>query len=139
MSATTSTTRPTTEGLANHSWAPYAAVVGGAALLLKAALIIGSGNDVADGLTGALYLGGLLLAVVAAIGAGLRWRRGRRAIVAVGLVLLLLAYVMVLSDAVGPLFELVSDEAWVGDEGPIGLLGLVLLGLGARSRAASGR
>lgn len=123
---------------APHSWVPYVAVAAGAALLIKAVVIIGSGGE-EPGVTGLLYLGGLMLALAAAVGAGLRARRGRRALVGIGAVLGLAAFVMVLSDALQPAFELVSDAPWVLDEGPIGLLGVVLLALGARGRTAAER
>ena len=132
---TTTTSPATSPSVGSHDWAPYAAVIAGTALLMKAVLIIGSGNDIADGLTGTLYLGGLLVALAAAIGAGLRSRRGRRTVVGVGCVVLLLAYVMMLSDGVGELFAMTSDAPWVADEGPVGVLGVVLLLLGARARS----
>jgi hypothetical protein len=117
----------------HHSWVSYVAVAAGAALLVKAVVIIGSGGE-EPGITGLLYLGGLLLALAAAVGAGLRARRGRRALTGVGLGVALVAFVMVLSDALAPLFEVVSDAPWVADEGPVGLLGAVLLALGALGR-----
>jgi len=117
-----------------HSWAAYAAVAGGAALLLKAVLIIASEDTVADGPMVVLYLGGILLGLAAAIGTGLRQRRGRRAGTALGLCLLIVAFVMVLSDGIESAFKVISDAPWVVDEGPIGLLGVILLALGARSR-----
>lgn len=121
----------------DRSWPAYAAVVAGAALLLKAVLIIGSENAVAEGPMTALFLGGLLLALAAAIGCGLQQRRGRRALTAVGLSLAVVFYVIGLSDGVGSAFAQLSDAPWVGDEGPVGLLGVVLLALGARGRARS--
>ena len=118
---------------AHHSWVSYVAVAAGAALLVKAVVIIGSGGE-EPGVTGLLYLGGLLLALAAAVGAGLRARRGRRALTGVGLCLALVAFVVVLSDALAPVFEALSDAPWVADEGPVGVLGAVLLALGALSR-----
>ena len=117
----------------SHSWVPYVAVAAGAALLVKAVVIIGSGGE-EPGVTGVLYLGGLLLALAAAVGAGLRARRGRRALTGVGLSLLVVAWVVALSDAVAPLFEVISDAPHVADEGPVGLLGAVLLAIGAARR-----
>lgn len=67
---TTQTAGPTIAP--RHTWVPYVGAAAGAALLLKAVLIIGSGNDVGEGPMAVLYLGGLLLGVVAAVGAGLR-------------------------------------------------------------------
>jgi len=114
------------------AWPAYAALVAGGALLLKAGLIIGNEGEMNESVTTGLYLGGLLVALAAAVGTGLQARRGRRTVTAVGLVLLIVVYVMALSDAVGPLFEAIKDEAYVSDEGPVGLLGLALLALGLR-------
>ncbi len=132
MTSTTTTTDPNAVQV-HHSWVPYVAITAGAALLLKVVLIIASEDTVADGITGPLYLGALLFGLAAAIGAGLR-RERRRALAAIGFCLLLVFYVIGLSDAVKPLFESFSDEAYVIDEGPLGLLGLALLALGARAR-----
>jgi hypothetical protein len=117
-----------------HSWVPYVGVVAGAVLLLKAVLIIGSENRVSEGAMAVLYLGGMVLALAACIGAGMRQRKGRRTLVAVAACFGLLAFVMVLSDAVAGVFAALSDAPWVGDEGPVGLLGVVLIGLSARAR-----
>lgn len=119
-----------------HAWVPYVAVVAGTLLLLKAVLIIGSGNDISEGAMAVLYLGGLLLGLVAAVGAGLRQRKGRRTLVGVGCAFGLLLFVMVLTDGLAGLFTVFSDAAWVADEGPIGLLGLILIALGARARTS---
>jgi hypothetical protein len=110
-----------------HTWVPYVGIIAGALLLLKAALIIGSENRVSEGAMAMLYLGGILLAVVACVGVGLRQRRGRRTLAGVGSVLAVLAFVMVLSDGVAGIFAAMSDAPWVGDEGPVGLLGLLLV------------
>lgn len=120
-----------------HSWVPYVAVAAGTAYLLKAVLIIATENTISEGAMAILYLGALVLAVAAAIGAGLRQRRGRRTLVAVAGVLGLLAFVMMGSDLVAPAFEAMSDAPWVGDEGPVGLLGAVLIGLGVRGRSGA--
>jgi drug/metabolite transporter (DMT)-like permease len=121
-----------------HSWVPYAAVAAGAVLLLKAVLIFGAQGDDFGAVTGVLYLAGLLLALAAAIGFGLQQRRGRRTLVAVAGVVALVAWVIGVGDLTAPAFESVfGDEAYVGDEGPIGLLGVVLLALGARGRLGS--
>lgn len=125
---TTETARPTTAR--RHTWVPYVAAAAGACLLLKAVLIIGSGNAVGDGPMAVLYLLGLLLGVVAAIGAGLRRDRvGLRIAVAAGGVVLLLLWIMGLGDALKPLVGAVSDAEHVKNEVPVGLAGLALLGL----------
>ena len=111
------------------TWVPYAAVAAGATLLLKAVLVIGT-EDADTPITPLLYLVGLLLALAAAIGFGLS-RRRHRALVAVGASLLIVFWVMGIGDLLTPVFEAIKDEEYVGDEGPIALLGLVLLALGA--------
>jgi hypothetical protein len=104
--------------------------VAGAALLLKAVLIIGSGNEVGEGPMAVLYLLGLAVGVVAAIGAGLRRERlGARIGVALGGAVLLVAWIMGIGDALKPAVAVLSDAAHVQDEVPIGLAGAVLLGL----------
>jgi hypothetical protein len=77
----------------------------------------------------ALYFGGIAVAHAAANRAGQRARRGRRTHVADGLCVALILFIM--SGLGGPVFAAMSDAAWVEDEGPIGLLGLILIGLGA--------
>ena len=119
-----------------HSWVPYVGVAAGAVLLLKAVLIIASENRVSEGAMAVLYLGGMLLALAACIGAGLRRRKGRRTLVAVAASFGLVAFVMVLSDAVAGILAGLSEPPWVGDEGPVGLLGVVLIALSARARGA---
>ena len=126
-----------------HTWVPYVAIAAGAALLLKAVLIIGNGDGDFGGVsTTFMYLGGLILALVAAVGFGLNQRVadgyqrvGRRSLVAIGSVALLILWVMGISDLTAPVFEaVIGDEVYVGDEGPVGLLGAVLIALGARAR-----
>lgn len=134
MPTTSTTTDPVSATRARHAWVPYVAVISGSILLLKAALIIGSNNQLGDGpLTPPLYLAGVLLGLAAAVGAGLRARRGRRALVAVGLSAAFVLFII--AGISGPLFGAMSDAEWVEDEGPIGLLGLIVLLLGARARA----
>ena len=111
-------------------WVPYAAVAAGATLLLGSAITYSRHED-GGAVPIALYFAGLALALVAAIGFGLRQRRGRRALVAVGASLLLVVWVMGLGDQLTPLFEIFSDEQYVSDEGPITILGFVLLAVGA--------
>jgi hypothetical protein len=122
---TTDTARP-----ARHSWVPFVAAAAGASLLLKAVLIIASGNSISDGPMGVLYLGGLLLGLAAAIGAGLR-RSGVAAKVGVafGAAVLLLLWIMGLGDSLKPVIGAFSDAQHVKDEVPVGTAGMVLLGL----------
>lgn len=119
-----------------HNWVPYVAVAAGTAYVLKVALIWGSGDTASTTVVGALYVAGLLLGIAAAVGAGLRQRRGRRAIVGAGLAGLLVAWVTGLGDNLQPVFELFSDKEYVAVEGPLGVLGVVLIALGARAKLA---
>lgn len=115
---------------ARHTWVPYVAAAAGAAFLLKAVLIIASSDGIADAPMVVLYFGGLLLGVVAAVGAGLRQRRtGAKLAVALGGVVLLVLWIMGLGDLLEPVISLVSDAEHVGDEVPVGVAGAVLLGL----------
>ena len=119
-----------------HRWVPYVAVAAGAAYVLKVALIWGSDDTFNENALGVLYLGGLLLGIAAGIGAGLRQRRGRRALVGIALPVLLVSWVMGLGDLLKPVFELFSDAEHVAVEGPLLVLGVVLLALGARAGAS---
>jgi hypothetical protein len=111
-----------------HAWVPYVAGLAGGALLLKAALIIASGNQVDPRPMAVLYLTGLACGLVAAIGAGLRRRHVLSKIaLALGLTTLLGAWIIGLSDAVEPLIAVVSEAAHVVDEVPVGAAGLVIL------------
>jgi hypothetical protein len=129
MTATATASTRTVDSTTRHAWVPYAAIAAGAMLLIKAALIIGSEDRIADAPMVALYFTGIAVGVAAAIGAGLRCRRGRRVVVAVGLSIALILFIM--SGLSGSLFGAMSDAPWVEDEGPIGLLGLILISLGA--------
>jgi len=114
-----------------HTWVPYIAGLAGAALLLKATLIIAGnpGND-AGGIFAVLYLSGLALVLAAAIGTGLRRRGvGARIGVAVGLSVLLIAWIIGLGDLLKPVIGVFSDAQRVKDEVPIGIAGVVLLAL----------
>lgn len=127
----TQTAQPTTAH--RHTWAPYVGAAAGACLLLKAVLIIGSDNAVGDGPMAILYLLGLLLGAVAAVGAGLRRDRAavRIAIALTGVVALML-WIMGLGDALKPVVALLSDAQHVKNEVPVGLAGAVLLTLSWR-------
>jgi hypothetical protein len=117
-----------------HSWVPYAAIAAGASLLVMTVLVFATEDKVSDSTAVPFYFAGLLLGIAAAIGAGLRSRPGRRLLVAVPLAVLVVAWAMGLGDFTAPLFEAVlGDKEYIGDQGPIGLLGAVLLALGARA------
>jgi uncharacterized protein (TIGR03382 family) len=116
-----------------HSWVPYAAITAGAALLAEAVITISSDDEVLSGATTVMFDVGVLLAVAAAVGYALG-RERRRALVGIGLVLAILAWVTVVGDLLTPLFEVFSDSDYLGDEGPMAILGVVLLALGARAK-----
>jgi hypothetical protein len=113
-------------------WVPYVSVVAGAAFLISSAIVFATDGDEPP-VSVALYFGGIALAAAAGIGFGLTRRRGRRALVAVGSVVLVVAWVMGIGDLLTPFFELFSDKEYAGDEGPSVLIGLLLLVLGARA------
>ena len=117
----------------NNRWFPYVAIAAGAVLLVKAVIVISSDDEVLTDSTAWMYLIGLLLAVAAAVGYALS-RQRHRALVGAGLVLAIVAWVIGVGDLLTPVFELFSDSEYLSDEGPIGLLGVVLLVLGARAK-----
>ena len=107
---------------------PAVGALAGLTLTVKASLIIGTGNAIAEQPMAVLYLSGLALGVAAAVGFGLRRSPlALRIATAVVAPLLLIAWIMGLGEVVEPLFGLVNDAQYVRDEGPIGLLGVVLL------------
>lgn len=126
---TTTTSLETTQ----RGWVPYTAIASGAGFLLMSVLVFATEDDIGTPAV-ALYLASIVLALAAAIGQGLQQPRGRKTLVAVGLCLALVAWVMAVGDQLTPLFEQISDKPYVSDQGPIALLGLVLLALGARAR-----
>lgn len=122
--------------MARITWAPYVAAVAGATLVVKGTLIIATNNQVSDGAMGVLYLGGLALGVVAAIGAGLRqrgWIRGL--LVGVGSAFALLLWITGLGDAIKPAIALISSAEHVQAEVPVVLAGVVVAALAVRARS----
>lgn len=119
-------------------WVPYTAVAAGTAILISSAITFATDGD-EPAVSVALYLGGIALAIAAAIGFGLSrdGGRGRRALVAVGGTVLVVAWVMGLGDLLTPLVEVFSKKAYYGDEIPGDVLALVLLALGARAGMTS--
>lgn len=128
---TTSTDTALSTDARRHPWVPWVAAVAGAAFLLKAVLIIASGDRIGDAPMAVLYLGGLFLGVVAAVGFGLRRERtAAKVAVAAGGVALLVMWIMGLGDLLTPLVALVSEAEHVQVEVPIGVAGAVLLAAG---------
>ena len=118
-----------------HNWVPYAAIASGASLLVMTVMVFATKDEVSEAAAVPFYFAGILLGVAAAIGVGLRSRPGRRALVGVPLAVLVVAWCMGLGDFTAPLFEAAfGDEEYIGDQGPIGLLGVVLIVLGARAK-----
>lgn len=112
-----------------HTWVPFVAAAAGAVLVLKATLVMATDDGVPTA-AGVLYLLGLLLGVVSAVGAGLRRRAvGARFAVALAGVLLLLVWVMALGDALKPVVGLATDSEAVQAEVTIALAGIGLLTL----------
>jgi len=117
---------------ARHTWFPYLAAGAGAILILKGCLVIASSDGANSTAAGVLYLTGLLLGLVVAVGAGLRrTSRWAKVGVAVGGVLLLVMWVMSLSDAAAELIGAVSDSEVMKDELPIVVLGIGLVAVAA--------
>lgn len=121
----------------HHTWVPWVAALAGAALTLKVVLIFASGNGGPDWPYAVLYLAGLALGLVAAVGAGLRQSGLLRQIaVGLGAAALLVAWIMGLGEALEPVVGAFTDTRYVQEETPILVAGLVLLALAwfARSR-----
>lgn len=118
--------------------ATAAAIVAGLALLLKAALIIVTTNTLSPTVEGFLFLVGVALPLVAAAGlatASSSW--AKRVGIGIGVVLAHLFFIMMLADSVGGLVDMVSTRAYLADELPLGLLGLVWLAIGLFMRKAA--
>lgn len=126
--------------MSRHTWVPYVAATAGSALVLKGTLIIATDNAVSEDAMAVLYLGGLALGLVAAVGAGLR-RRGwlRSLAVGAGSALLLATWILGLGDFLKPVVGLVSDAEHVQVEVPVVLAGIALLVLALRARARDAR
>lgn len=115
------------------SWVPYAAIAAGAGFLLMSALVFATEDEIGSS-AAVIYLASIVLALAAAVGHGIRTGGGRGAMVAVGLCVAVIAWCMGVGDLLTPLFEQISKKEYVSDQGPIALLGLVLVAVGARAR-----
>lgn len=132
-SSTSATTRTTST--ARHTWVPAVAALAGLAYVLKVTLILVTDDGAPDTATAVLYIGGLVLGLAAAVGAGLRQRGAlRRAAVGLGSAVLLVAWIMGLGEVLEPLLARVSDAVHVQEEVPILVAGLVLLALAGIAR-----
>lgn len=114
---------------------PYVAAAAGTVLALKAVLVMAS-DDGAPTAMGVLYLVGLLLGLIAAIGAASR-QHGvvRRVGVGLGCAALLVLWILGLGDVLKPVVGLVTDYQHAKNEVPILLAGSVLIGLAWSARA----
>jgi hypothetical protein len=122
--------------MTRFTWVPYVAAIAGAALIIKGSLIIATDNAISEDAMGVLYLGGLALGVVAAVGAGLRqrgWLRGL--LIGFGSALGLILWIMGVGDAIKPVIGLVSSTEHVQVEVPVVLAGLVVTALALRARS----
>lgn len=114
-----------------------AALVTGIALLTKVALILATGNALHDSLEAGLYITGIALPLVAAVGiAAGRSPWWKRVAVYVGVIFAHLVFITMLSDGVGALVEVFTDEAYLADEIPVAVLGAVWVAVGLRMRSA---
>lgn len=112
----------------------WAALIAGAALVVKVAHIFAvDGSE--HVLQAILYLGGIALAIPAAIGVGASYGSTKPRKVGWGFLAFFgfVFFIMMLSDAVGAAIGAVYDApAYVGDEVPIALAGLAWLAVGYR-------
>ena len=114
-------------------WGAIAAMVAGAALVLKVTFIFVTDGNASDSITAALYIGGYLIPLFAAAGIAAKFasRWFTRVGVWFGVFLLHAMYITMLSDGVKGLINAVADvPTYVGDEGPVALIGLVWLVVG---------
>jgi hypothetical protein len=113
--------------------ATVAAFVTGIALVVKVVLILATSNAAPAAATGALYAIGVFTPVVVAIDvARRRASLGAKIAVGVGIVVAHLVYVTMLSDAVEALVAPFTSTAYVLDEVPIMVLGVIWLMVGVK-------
>lgn len=117
-----------TAATARHTWVPYVAAAAGTALLVKGVLGAWRGESTPDTAMALLYLGGLLLGVVAAVGVGLRQRGALRGLAAGGgIAVLLVSWIIGLGEVLEPVVGVVTDVRHTQEEVPIAVAGLGLL------------
>jgi hypothetical protein len=111
-----------------HTWVPYVAAASGAALVVSATLDLATRGELSSTAFVIPYLTGIALAIAAAIGTGLRRSSTpQRVGVAAALTLGVVAWIMAVGDALGPVVELVSKAEYVTENVPIAALGIVVL------------
>lgn len=127
---------------ARHTWVPYVAAAAGTALLVKGALGAWRGESTPDTAMAVLYLGGLLLGVVAAAGVGLRQRGLLRGLaVGGGVAAALVLWIIGLGEVLEPVVGVLTDVRHTQEEVPVAVagLGLLLLAWLTRERDAGAR
>ena len=114
-------------------WGAIAAMVAGAALVLKVTVIFVTDGSVDDSITIPLYVGGYLIPLFAAAGIAAKYasRWFTRVGVWFGVFLLHAMYITMLSDGVKGLINAIADvPAYVANEAPVALIGLAWLVVG---------
>jgi hypothetical protein len=114
-------------------WAGIAAMVAGAAFVLKVTYIFVTDGGASDAVTVPTYVAGYLIPLFAAVGIAAKYasRWFTRLGVWFGVVLVHALSIMVLSDGVEGLINAVADvPGYVGDEAGIALIGLAWLLIG---------
>lgn len=140
MTTATATATETVSPSRARQVGTVAALVTGTALLAKVALIILTGNGLNASIETGLYLVGVALPLVAAVGiAAGRSPWWKRVAVYVGVILAHLVFITMLSDGVGALVEVFTDEVYLADEIPVAVLGAVWLAVGLRMRSTDDR
>jgi hypothetical protein len=118
----------------SHTWVPYAAAAAGALLLIEGVLVVASSDRISNSPMVVMYFGGIIAALTAAVGLGLRRRSvWARVGVAFGASLLLVAWFIGLGAILNPVIEVFSDAKYVRDEVPIAFAGVVLLAIAGRA------
>ena len=110
----------------------WAALIAGAALVVKVAHIFATdGSD--SILQGVLYIGGILMGILAAAGVGAAYGSTRPKKIGLGVLTFFgfVFFLMMLSDGVGAAIDAIVDApAYVADEFPIALAGAAWLVIG---------
>jgi hypothetical protein len=116
-----------------HTWVPYVAGLAGTLLLVKGLLAAVDGQAAPDVVFAVLYLSGIALGVVAAVGAGLRRGGWPGAGLGAGLAVLLVLWIMGLGESLEAVVRALTDDRAVQEEVPIAVAGAVVLLLAWRA------